>query len=269
MRLSIDHHTIYRFTQPQGRLVQMLRLTPENTHDQTVASWRIDVDCDARLRPGRDGFGNAVTMLYAEGPVDGIEITVKGEVLTSHSDGVLHGVHETLPPALFLRATEATAHDPAIAEFAADAVVGARDRVGALHRLNRALHGRFVFDAGRPEPGLTAGAAFRRNSATPRDMAQIFAVAARSLGAPARYVSGYHHNDHEVVHFPTPHGWAEAYVDGLGWVGFDPCTGMSPEEHYVRVAMALDAAGAAPVAGSRLGEGGEELDVDVVVQRED
>ena len=129
MRLSIDHHTIYRFTQPQGRLVQMLRLTPENTHDQTVASWRIDVDCDARLRPGRDGFGNAVTMLYAEGPVDGIEITVKGEVLTSHSDGVLHGVHETLPPALFLRSTEATVLDTAIAKFATRSRIDQEDTI--------------------------------------------------------------------------------------------------------------------------------------------
>jgi transglutaminase-like putative cysteine protease len=269
MRLSIDHHTIYRFSKPQARLVQMLRLTPENTHDQTVASWRIDVDCDARLRPGRDGFGNAVTMLYAEGPVDGIEITVKGEVLTSHSDGVLHGVHETLPPALFLRPTEATMPDRALAKFAADAASEAKDRIGALHRLNRAFHKRFDFDDGRPEPGLAAGTAFRKATATSRDMAQMFAVAARSLGAPARYVSGYHHNDFESVHFPTPHGWAEAYVEGLGWVGFDPCTGMSPEEHYVRVAMALDSVGAAAVAGSRLGEGHEELDVDVVVQRED
>jgi transglutaminase-like putative cysteine protease len=190
-------------------------------------------------------------------------------VLTSHSDGVLHGVHETLPPALFLRATEMTGPDSMIAEFAADSAAGARDRIGALHRLNRALHKQFTFDAGRPELGLSAAAAFRKASATPRDMAQIFAVAARSLGAPARYVSGYHHNDHETIHFPTPHGWAEAYVDRLGWVGFDPCTGMSPEEHYVRVAMALDSVGAAPVAGSRLGQGGEELDVDVVVQRED
>ena len=95
MRLSIDHRTVYRFSEPQSRLVQMLRLTPENTHDQTVAGWRIDVDRDARLREGRDGFGNAVTMLYVEGPLDGIAITVSGEVLTSTSSGVLRGAAET------------------------------------------------------------------------------------------------------------------------------------------------------------------------------
>lgn len=265
MRLSIDHRTQYRFTEPQSRLVQMLRMNPENNHDQTVAQWRIDVDCDARLRQGRDGFGNAVTMLYVEGPVDGIEIHVSGEVLTSHSDGVLHGVHESLPPALFLRPTDVTPRDPAIAEFARDCVAGTRDRVEALHLLNRTLQKQFEADLGRPEPGLDAGEAFLRDSATSRDMAQMYIVAARSLGSPARYVSGYYLTDRDGEHRPTPHGWAEVHVDRLGWVGFDPCTGFSPEEHYVRVAMALDAAGAAPVAGSRLGDGGERLDVDVVV----
>ncbi len=105
MRLSIDHRTVYRFSEAQSRLVQMLRMTPENSHDQTVARWRIDVDCDATMRRGRDGFGNAVTMLYAEGPIHDIEIAVRGEVLTSHSDGVVRGVNEVLPPAVFLRAS--------------------------------------------------------------------------------------------------------------------------------------------------------------------
>lgn len=268
MRLSIDHRTTYRFSAPQARLVQMLRLTPANSHDQTVANWRIDVDCDARLRDGRDGFGNLVTMLYIDGPIDGIEIAVVGDVLTTHSDGVLHGVAEALPPSLFLRATAATPPSAAIEAFAAEVADGA-DRLSALHALNRAFHRRFAVDLSRPEPGLDAAAAFGRDSATPRDLAQMFAVAARSIGAPARYVSGYSVAAFLGRHRPTPHGWAEAHVDGIGWIGFDPCTARCPEEDYVRVAAALDAAGAAPVAGSRLGDGDEELAVDVQVIRGD
>lgn len=263
MRLSIDHRTVYRFSEPQSRLVQMLRMTPENSHDQTVARWRIDVDCDATMRRGRDGFGNAITMLYAEGPILDIEIAVRGEVLTSHSDGIVRGVDEALPPAVFLRASEATPRDPAIAAFAAETVAGTDGPIGALHRLNAGLHGRFALDRARPEPGLSAAKAFHRPAATSRDLAQIFTVAARSLGIPARYVSGYSIVEGSLR--PTPHGWAEAHVDGLGWVGFDPCTGRSPQEESVRVAAALDASGAAPVAGSRLGEGEEELDVAVKV----
>lgn len=265
MRLSIDHRTIYRFSTPQARLVQLLRLTPENTHDQTIASWRIDVDCDARLRDGRDGFGNAVTMLYVEGPIDGLAISVHGAVLTSHSSGVIQGTHEPLPPPLFLRDTAATPRDAAIARFAHDTRGDAAVLAG-LHAINSALTDRFTLDGGRGDPMLDAGTAFARDRVTARDLAQIFAVAARSLGIPARYVSGYRLAEGE--HQPTPHGWAEAYVDGLGWVAFDPSTGQCPEEDHVRVAVALDAAGAAPVAGSRLGVGDEKLDVDVVVSLE-
>jgi transglutaminase-like putative cysteine protease len=264
MRLSIDHRTTYRFSAPQRRLVQMLRLTPPDTHDQTVASWRIHVDCDARMRRGRDGWGNQVTMLYVDGPIGEIEIAVEGEVVTSHSDGVLHGVAEPLPATVFLRETPATPRDEAIGRWARE-VAGGMTPVRALHAINAGLAARFRVGSGRPEPGLDAGTAFARGTATPRDLAQIFTVAARSLGHPARYVTGYAAAGVLGRHRPAPHGWAEAHVDRLGWVGFDPCTGLSPEEEYARVAVALDASGAAPVAGSRLGEGVEELDVDVEV----
>lgn len=268
MRLTVDHRTTYRFTEPQTRVVQLLRLTPGNTHDQTVASWHIHIDCDARMRQSTDGFGNRVTMLYAEGPLTDIEIAVHGEVLTSHSAGCVLGVAEPLPPPLFLRETATTGFDRAIAGWAAKAA-GEGSVVERLHALNRALHDRFAVDRGRGEPGLTAAAAFVRASATPRDLAQVFCVAVRSLGVSARFVSGYHLWETDGEHRPAPHGWAEAFVERLGWIAFDPTTGMSPEEEYVRVAVALDAAGAAPVAGSRLGEGAEELVVDVTVSRED
>ncbi|MEN2784987.1 transglutaminase family protein [Sphingomonas qilianensis] len=265
MRLSIDHHTIYRFSAPQARLTQMLRLTPENTDDQTVASWNLHVDCDARLRAGRDGFGNKITMLYVAGPIDSIEIAVSGEILTNRTDGVVHGAHEVLPPELFLRATPLTAADGALTSFAQDAVVGGTDTVGRLHRLNLALNAQFVADRARPVMGRSAAEAFALPKATPRDLAHMFIAGAHALGVPARYVSGYSRFAFGGEHRPAPHGWAEAYVARLGWVAFDPYAGRSADEAYVRVAVALDAAGAAPVAGSRLGEGDEEMDVDVTV----
>ena len=89
MRIAVDHRTHYRFSEPQSRIVQMLRLTPSDTMDQTVVSWLIGVDCDARLRDAFDGFGNAVTMLYAEGPISTLDISVTGEVLTMEASGVV------------------------------------------------------------------------------------------------------------------------------------------------------------------------------------
>lgn len=265
MRLSVDHRTTYRFSSPQARLTQMLRLMPEDTHDQSVAGWNLHVDCDARMRHGRDGFGNRTTMLYVAGPISELEIAVSGEVLTNSSGCVVHGLHEPLPPELFLRDTPLTLADPEIVAFAAEIVDA--DPLGRLHALNGAIHGRFALDNGRPVAGRTAIAAFAADTVGARDMAQVFIAAARSQGVAARYVSGYSAVcQARADGRPAPHGWAEAHVEGLGWVAFDPSTGRCADEAYVRVAVALDSAGAAPVAGSRLGEGREELDVDLHVE---
>ncbi len=264
MRLTVDHRTTYRFSAPQTRLVQLLRLTPPSTHDRAVAAWRIDVDCDAKMLGHHDGFGNATTTLYVDGPVTSIEISVTGEVLTSHSDGVLHGTAEPLPPPLFLRSTALTTPDEAITDWVRK--VGGNDLLDQLDRLNEALADRLEVAQTRPEPSVTAAQAFARDRLTPRDKAHLFVTGARILGAPARYVSGYALDGDD--HQPSPCGWAEAYVERIGWIGVDPCVARSPEERHVRVAVARDAAGAAAVSGSRLGEGTEALDVDVVVRRE-
>ena len=61
MRIAIDHRTRYRFSEPQARLVQMLRLTPCDTRDQTVVSWMIGVDCDARMRDAADVISSSTS----------------------------------------------------------------------------------------------------------------------------------------------------------------------------------------------------------------
>ena len=248
MRLSVDHRTRYRFAFPRSRLVQLLRVTPDDNDDQTVTDWDVHVDCDARLRTGRDGFGNRTVMLYVEGPVAEIELSISGEVLTSDGAGVVHGSVEPLPPALYLRATDLTPAEPAIAAFAADTCRGKQDAIERLHLLNDAVHRRCAWRDDADPLGVVK--AFDQKTGAIADLAQTFIVAARSLGLPARYVSGYRAASADLA---TPHAWAESFVDGLGWVTFDPTTGLSAGEGYIRTAVALDAVGAAALAGPGLG----------------
>ena len=264
MRIAIEHLTQYRFSEPQSRLVQMLRLTPSDTADQTVLNWRIDVDCDVRLRDAVDGFGNKVTMLYAEGPIPDIAIIVAGQVLTTESNGVVRGSHEPLPEGLFLRTTERTLASEALTAFAQDSFGQSGGTLDRLHRWNGALAARFSDIPDLPDTGLSAAEAFDVPEPSSRDLAHIYIAGARAMAIPARYVSGY--RQHEGGE-SAPHGWAEAWVENLGWVGFDPSVGISPDEGYVRVAVGLDAPGAASIAGSRLGQGEEEMAVDLHVDR--
>ena len=84
---------------------------------------------------------------------------------------------------------------------------------------------------------------------------------------PARYVTGYLVTDQEAP-AEAHHAWAEVYLDGLGWVGFDPANHICPTERYVRLACGLDAGSAAPISGTRRGGVDEVLDVVVEVQQQ-
>jgi len=265
MRLLIDHRTRYRFSSPQARVIQMLRMTPSDHDAQTVTNWRIDLGCDARLKSGRDGYGNRIGMLYVDGPVEVIDIAVHGEVLTEDRDGIVTGAPEPLPVELFKRMTALTRPGDRLPDFARDVAVGreVRDR---LDQLNRAIHDGIKRTHGQPDVTRSAASVFEEGRGIARDLAHIFIAAARSLDIPARFISGHWLAKTSDQTACTAHGWAEAHVEGLGWIGFDPCTGLCPDERYVRVAAGLDAGYATPVSGARSGGGEEELDVDVRVE---
>jgi transglutaminase-like putative cysteine protease len=86
------------------------------------------------------------------------------------------------------------------------------------------------------------------------------------LGFRARYVSGYLANGRGVASGDAGHAWAEAYVDWLGWVGFDVANRICPTDAYVRVAVGLDAMEAAPVRGIRRGGSDESMSVSLAVR---
>jgi transglutaminase-like putative cysteine protease len=107
--------------------------------------------------------------------------------------------------------------------------------------------------------------ALARGAGVCQDHTHVFIAAARHLGFPARYVSGYLQAGAGEAPQEAQHAWAEVRIPDLGWAGFDAANGISPDPHYVRVACGLDYEYAAPVRGSRRGGGGEDLDVSVEV----
>ena len=90
----------------------------------------------------------------------------------------------------------------------------------------------------------------------------MFLAAARAEGIPARYVSGYFLRS-DSTEQEAGHAWAEAYIEGVGWIGFDPANGVCADERHLRLAIGRDYLEAAPVRGARLGGGHETLAVDV------
>lgn len=269
MRLMIRHEIVYSFSEPQQRLVELLRVTPASFAGQAVVDWRIDVDCDARLKYGRDGHGNETTMLYVNGPVSRIRLAVAGEVLTDDRAGMIVGSNEPLPALLYTRPSPLAEADEAITAFARETAGEAETMLGGLHRLMARLHERLAFDdRPAPEAAQSAAAVFAAGHGACRDHAHVMIAAARSLGLPARFVSGHlYRPEQDNEPRRSTHAWSEVEVPGYGWIGFDCARDHCPDDSYVRVAVGLDQSEAAPLMGARVGGGDEWLAVSVIVKR--
>lgn len=266
MRLRIAHETVYRYETPVVRALQILRLTPQNHQGQFVVDWRLEVSADGRLLPIDDPFGNIAHSFSIDGPVDTLAVTATGEVGTDDTAGIVRGAVERLAPALFLRQTAATEPGPEIAAFAAEVAARSSDPLDVLHRLSGEIHDRMQLEPAEHVPVHPAPTTFAASAGTPQDMALVFVAAARHVGTPARYVSGYLYREAAGREADAGHGWAEAFVDGIGWIGFDPSIGMCPTDAHVRVAVGLDWLGAAPLRGARTGGGREDIAVRVTVE---
>src|SRR5581483_184146 len=152
------------------------------------------------------------------------------------------------------RETPLTQAAPPIAEFARLASeAGGGDVLNTLHAVLERLHDRMAFEE-RGAAAESAAEAFARKRGVCQDFTHVFIAAARWLSIPARYVSGHLHRA-GATEQPVGHAWAEAFVQGLGWVAFDAASGLCATDAYVRVATGLDFLGAAPVRGSRIGFG--------------
>ena len=270
MRIRISHATTYRYDTPPKGVTQLLRLTPRNHDGQYVVDWRIDLSEDCQLHRHDDAFGNITHAFTADGPFNELTVAVYGDVETQDTHGLVQGTIERFPPAMFLRETDLTQPDSAIVNFAegvrASAAAGG-DTVALLHTLMRELNREITFDTSPTQTVTTAAQSFALRRGVCQDLTHIFIAAARQLGIPTRYIGGHFWRADGVTAQEAGHAWAEAHVDNLGWVGFDPTNGISTTEAHVRVAVGLDYLGAAPVRGTRYGGGGETLDVAVHVDQ--
>lgn len=265
MRLKVQHATSYEYGTPAESAIQILRLTPRNHDGQYVKFWRVEVDADYRLTRDEDPFGNITHIFSIEGPIQTMTIRVEGEVETRDTFGIIAGTAERVPRGLWLRDSLLTMPDAAIRMFARRLAAGeGGEALPFLHALNAAIFERLEFVPGSTSVATTAAQAFAAKRGVCQDLAQIFVAACRVVKIPARYVGGYYLRT-DTEDQDAGHAWAEAYVEGLGWMGFDPAHGLNTTDRYVRVACGADAADAAPIRGARVGGYDEQLKVEVHV----
>lgn len=263
MRLSVNHVTAYRYDQPVRGVVQSQRLQPSLFDGQRVIAWEVTVTDGVKGGGFRDGAGDRVQAWTVAGPVSEIVVHVRGVVETQDLAGVLRGHRENVPPLAYLRETVPTRADAALSALARG--VNGPDPLALAHGLSAAVAGAIAYTPGVTGAHTTAAEALALGKGVCQDHAHVLIACARLRGMPARYVSGYLLA--EGAEQEAAHAWAEVWVEGLGWIGFDPANRCCPDDRYIRLASGVDARDAAPIRGTARSPGVESLEVKVAVDR--
>ena len=267
MRLKILHTTTYAFERPVSYGLQQLRLIPKSRHGQDVINWRMSVEGGTPETEFTDHHNNTVSLISFDPEASAIVVHCEGEVETSDLAGVVGKHGGFVPLWLFQRSTNLTRAGANVRGLAKGLKDEFDNELERLHALSARILQDVKYEIGTTHATTTAEEAVEQGAGVCQDHAHIFVAAARALGTPARYVSGYLMME-DRVHQDASHAWAEAHIEGIGWVGFDVSNGISPDERYVRVATGLDYTEAAPVSGVRYGSGTESMSVDIQVQQQ-
>jgi len=265
MRLKIEHQTVYSFETPVSYGLQQLRKTPKAARFQNVLNWQIDVTGGIKEVSYLDHHHNIVELVSFEPGTQTLSVTSRGEVELSDDSGVVGPHRGPAPLWLYLRETPRTMARAGVRALTRD--IGAGADLAGLHELSAGIRERIAYELGASESSWSAEDAIAAERGVCQDHTHVFIACARSLGVPARYVSGYLMLDDQTAQ-DAMHAWAEAHVDGLGWVGFDISNGQSPDMRYVRVATGLDYTEAAPVSGRYAGGSAESLSVCIDVAQQ-
>ncbi len=268
MRIIVEHETRYRYAEEASYSIQLLMLTPTEFDGQRVVQWTLESEPAGAICRSQDGFGNKVQLLTIRAPHREIVIRAAGIVDREDRHGLVQGAPETVPVRVYLRRTPLTdLGKDQTATFLGMVPDAGMDTLDFLHELMQTVRKRIEYTPGATNAATTAAEALAVGHGVCQDHSQTFIAVARAAGIPARYVTGYMLLDAEHP-VEAHHAWAEAWVDGLGWIGFDVANGICPTDSYVRMTWGLDARHAAPIRGTRRGVGQENLDVVVVVSQD-
>lgn len=278
-RYKILHRTYYNFSAAVRLEPHTLRLRPKEGHELRIESATLEITPTATLRWHRDAEDNSVAIAVFDSPAS--QLLIESETIIQQYNQA---------PLDFLVADYAVdypfAYQPAdcavlspymnVAEPAAEvqlkkwiaSVWESGERVQSyalLQRLGAHIRQSLSYQL-REEPGVQSVAeTLSRGTGSCRDFAYLFMEAARGLNFGARFVSGYLHAPPSATNFGATHAWAEVFLPGAGWKGFDPTIGEVAGTNHIPVAVARVPEAVPPVAGSFIGPPGATLDVGVWV----
>lgn len=289
MIYRVSHSTIYDYRDSVSLSHHVLRLRPRAYASQTCLEHSVSIDPPARNHESyTDYFGNAVDFVAIEQTHTRLVIRAVSKVRRSRSKWGLppnetpsweqvRELSRGVQIGAGLEASEYLFDSPLIqtrdefAAYAQDSFTKGKPVLAAVLDLTARIHRDFTFDAEATTVTTTTETVFKNRRGVCQDFAHFQIACLRSLGLPARYVSGY------IETFPPPgkeklvgsdasHAWVSFYCHGLGWIDVDPTNNILVADQHLTLGWGRDYRDVSPVRGVILGSGEHEVKVSVDVQ---
>jgi len=260
MIFKIRHRLRFAYDSPAVLGPQTLRLRPREDGSQRLLDHLLQFTPQPSLRSScLDENGNVVEHAWFVGRTMELALQAESTVETLRQnpfDFVIDGDYTGLPWGKRIEnghgGAAAALLGPVEPEAAAVALElrknGGNDALPFLMRLNRWINEKITYEVRPDGPPLAAAETLRLGRGACRDLAVLFCAAARAEGIPARFVSGYHEGD-PLLRTKELHAWAEVFLPGAGWRGFDPSTGLACADRHIALAASPDPTGASPLWG--------------------
>jgi transglutaminase-like putative cysteine protease len=282
MRYRLAHETVYEYADAVSVSHNVAHLLPRVLARQTPIDCRLAIDpTPTTVSPFTDSFGNPCVFFIVEEPHHRLAVRATGDVEveatperplepTAPWDAVAAHVRSSRD-AVSLDAYEYVFDSPLVtrscdlAAYAAPSFPAGRPLLAGTLDLCHRIHAEFTYDPEATTLATPIEAVLAERHGVCQDFAQVMIGALRSLGLPARYVSGYLRSrppagtgaaaDTKLLGAEASHAWVSVFSLEHGWVDFDPTNDVVPSDRHVTLGWGRDYDDVSPIDGVTLGGG--------------
>jgi transglutaminase-like putative cysteine protease len=278
MKLHVYHRTHHTYAAPVRDSHNEARLQPADTELQSRLSFVLTVQPPPRLSNHLDFYLNCVHSIDVAAPHEELMVEAVSVVSTREAPALpadaspaplsMLAACARLPECYdFLQPSTYVDMSSDAARLALDVVAGRNDAWQAALAVVRHVHNEFAYLPSVTHVHTTMQEALRLRHGVCQDFAHVAIGLCRSLGIPARYVSGYLYNGpaDQLKGTQASHAWIEVFIPGPGWRGLDPTNDQQTNPRYVRIASGRDYADVSPLRGTYRGTASRKLNVDVLI----
>jgi transglutaminase-like putative cysteine protease len=288
MKYRVSHTTTYRYSQPVTVSHHVARLQPRPTNTQREQDFALEITPEPSLRTTHtDYFGNRVCSFSIEQLHTRLEVTARSIVEVTPEqlpvlevspawESVAAMFRDPVSPAVadayqFVFDSPLLHARPELAEYAQPSFASDTPLLVGVRDLTARIHRDFKFDPEATTVSTPLDEVFEKRHGVCQDFAHLGIACLRSIGLPARYVSGYLRTDPppgkpRLVGADFSHAWFSVLCPHVGFVDFDPTNDVMPSDRHVTVAFGRDFSEVSPLAGIVTGGGEHTLKVAVTVE---